>query len=711
MSKVVGSRGWVRRAASVAVLLSSGLLACSGKQTPTGVAPPTEESSDAGTSTSEDASTEGSTDDKSTDEGGTVDTSSSRDGTEPVTPAPTTGQPPASSTEEGSDTDAPPVAPTGSANKLDLLLVVDNSANMPEKAAVFADSVRYLLEQLVQPPCVNATGEQTTQLNGACPPDTTPLHAPLNDIHVGVITTSLGGYGATQVCAITPERPETLQLDDGAHLVGSLPRAVDVPGGDFLIRQPDSDQPFAEFVTDIRAHISAAGEDGCGYEAQLEAWTRFLVDPAPHTRIVRQPCNASDTVNSCNGPELDPSGQPLVDTTLLAQRAAFLRPDSLVGIVVLTDENDCSMKSKGQTWILSDQQDSSGTFRGTAACETDPNDPCCQSCAAGRVPAGCPTDTDGKAPGCTETTYPLWTAETPEDSLSLRCFNQKRRFGLDFLFPTERYVHALTSNRICPSDSSLGSDVCSQDTPVENPLWVNGGIQRPRGHVFFTTISGVPWQDLAVDPDAEVVTYRRSPATDPNQVLDWALLLGAADENGSRVQYPNIDGVMDPLLFESVTPRTGINPPTGAALAAPDSPNLANPINGHEWNIVDRSALQYSCLMPLSEPEVCLSAEEQAALGADGSFVHSCHCSDFGNDDFRSPTCQAPDGSYGLTKYFSGAFPPTRLLQVQEQLALNGTVSPVVGSVCAKSLDDSLADSGFKPTMDALLHGLRGQLE
>lgn len=701
------SRGWVRRSASVVVLLSSGLVGCSGKETVTGVTRPTNEGRDAGDSASEGATSEDSTRD---DGGG--GTSAPQNGSEPVTPAPTAGESTATSTEGDTDTDAP-VIPPGSANKLDLLLVVDNSANMPEKAAVFADSVRYLLEQLVQPPCIDEDGEITAPSGEDCPAGSAPLHAPLNDIHVGVITTSLGAYGAENTCVVDPNRPDTFENDDGAHLAGSLQHGLNLPGGDFLIRQPNSDQSLAEFLTDIDTHLVSAGEHGCGYEAPLEAWTRFLVDPAPYTRIVRTPCNSSDTANSCNGPELGANGQPLIDSIVLSQRAAFLRPDSLVGIVVLTDENDCSMKSKGQTWIVTDQEDSSGTFRGSAACEADPNDPCCQSCGSSRVPAGCPTEADGTAPGCAELTFPVWTRSDPgEDSPNLRCFQQKRRFGVDFLFPTERYVNALTQDRICPADNTLyfADSFCNVGEQADNPLWVNGGIHRPPGRVLFTTISGVPWQDLAVDPDAEVVTYRGT-AGDAEPSLDWDLLLGLTSSDGTRPLYATADGALDPLLVESVTPRSGSNWPTDTPLAAPDSPYMANPINGHEWNIVDRSALQYSCLMPMPEPEVCLSADDQAALAAEFGVIHSCHCSDYGNDEFRSPTCQAPDGSYGLTKYFSGAFPPTRLLQVQERLVSDGPVTSIVGSVCAKSLDDSLADSGFKPTMDLLLAGLRSQLE
>jgi hypothetical protein len=36
-----------------------------------------------------------------------------------------------------------------------------------------------------------------------------------------------------------------------------------------------------------------------------------------------------------------------LDTTILAQRTAFLRPDSLVAVIMLADENDCSVMDSG----------------------------------------------------------------------------------------------------------------------------------------------------------------------------------------------------------------------------------------------------------------------------------------------------------------------------------------------------------------------------
>ena len=46
-----------------------------------------------------------------------------------------------------------------------------------------------------------------------------------------------------------------------------------------------------------------------GYEASLEAWVRFLIDPAPYQKLARVPCDASDTATNCIAPATDDIGE------------------------------------------------------------------------------------------------------------------------------------------------------------------------------------------------------------------------------------------------------------------------------------------------------------------------------------------------------------------------------------------------------------------
>src|SRR5262249_28844740 len=86
------------------------------------------------------------------------------------------------------------------ADKVDLLLVVDNSRSMADKQEILAATFSELVNDLVNPPCI----DDTTGAELPAPP--APLdpcragahrwHQPVSDMHIGVISTSLGGHGA-----------------------------------------------------------------------------------------------------------------------------------------------------------------------------------------------------------------------------------------------------------------------------------------------------------------------------------------------------------------------------------------------------------------------------------------------------------------------------------------------------------------------------------
>lgn len=194
-------------------------------------------------------------------------------------------------------------------------------------------------------------------------------------------------------------RPERVRAQPNDHLVGSLPRGG---GGSGVVSwcvgesaangdcSPTAESASQDTLIDrVAEQIASVGDQGCGWEAVLESWYRFLVEPAPWTDVVRQNCPfVGDTSELCVGPATDGAGNPLVDGELLSQRQRFLRADSVLLVVMLSDENDCSFSATGQSWRLSETRtplpDGSGdvanrAYRASAACETNPNDPCCLS--------------------------------------------------------------------------------------------------------------------------------------------------------------------------------------------------------------------------------------------------------------------------------------------------------------------------------------------
>lgn len=565
-------------------------------------------------------------------------------------------------------------------NKLDLLLVVDNSPSMADKQEVMAAAIPDLIRSLVEPPCVDAQGGRVDALpDGKCPAGSNPEFEPLRDLQVGVITTSLGGSGGETVAGCTNESAR-----DMAHLLPTRPRAAHIPSdGGVLSWKAGAD--LDGFIGNVGQLVTLAGEDGCGQEATLEAWYRFLIDPAPYTRLERVACDEQDSERLCGTRQLAADGSPLVDTELLAQRAKFLREDSLLAIVMLTDENDCSLLEHRRAWTIADL---GVMWRGTPACETDPNSECCLPCTTGAYPASCPTEpsADGSKQvplGCAASGG-SYTYE--EEAPNLRCFDQKRRFGVDLLQPTSRYTNALTSRELCPRTATGNASDCADGERFINPLFTaQGPGARTSSDVFLVGILGVPWQDIAVSPDrTQRLTYLPAVGTDTQVGINWGWLLPSNEQ--------------DPLMKESIEPRAGTNPATGAALAPAGSSRDANPINGHEHANLTRDELQYACIFPLpGEGRKCTGDVDE--LG--------CDCNDPDLEGEGNPLCQAEDNSFGDTQYFAKAYPGVRHLDVLKGVG----ESAVVASICAKEMNDASAlDFGYRPAMQAVVDKLKTKL-
>ncbi|MES1182353.1 MAG: hypothetical protein ABUL60_00990 [Myxococcales bacterium] len=559
----------------------------------------------------------------------------------------------------GASTDGPPAddGPQVEASKVDLLLAVDNSISMAEKLQLLAKTVPELVTRLVNPYCVNAMGgkvAEPTSPDAACPKGSQREFAPLRDLHVGVITSSLGSHGASgpkDVCL----QPED---DDHAHLLPTVRK--NVPSYDdkgFLKWDPDGlanppgESDVQSFADSLRTMIVSAGEHGCGYEAQLESVYRFLVDPEPAEVVLVPPGSPVSAVVS-------------VDTNLLAQRAAFLRPDSSVVVLMLTDENDCSIIDEGYGWLTAHVDP---MYRATSACAANPNDKCCQSCAETTPNAGCPPI------GADSECQKGRTLAQADDDLNLRCFDQKRRFGFETLYPTSRYVNGFGAGSIRTRTAQL----------VANPLFHSNGVDRDPSLFTLAVVGGVPWQDLATDEALAGDALQYLTAAELNDKGRWPVILG-----DKSTDTPPID----PFMRESTAERSGMNPITNDPMAPSTSTDpRANGINGHEQANLGNRDLQYACTFELPEPTVC----DDAAFTAD----KGCDC--FPDDlVYRRPVCSPPGGGApSITQYYGKAYPALRELDVAHQLGRR----TVLGSVCARNTqDETAADYGYRPVFGAL---------
>jgi len=557
--------------------------------------------------------------------------------------------------------------PQAHSSKLDVLLVIDNSVSMSDKQDALEATLPAFIERLTNPRCVDANHKpvavQPVSASEPCTTGTREFTA--TDIHLGVISTSLGSHGGS-VCSAPVAGDPLATLDDQGHLLGKLrPGLSTWQNSGFLSWDPrgiTGSSSVAALTSNLTAQIIAAGDDGCGFEAPLEAMYRFLIDPEPPA-----------TVSKVGGQTLRQG----IDSELLAERAAFLRPDSAVAVLALSDENDCSIRDDGVGWFVGA---SSHMPKATAACATDPNDPCCRSCAQNESapPAGCASlANDPVCAGAPAGSYNTW--DNLHDSLNLRCFQQHQRFGFDLLYPTTRYSAGLSALMI-PNNAG---------TLVKNPLFYDkSGVQtRSPTLVTFSAMVGVPWQDLATTESLAGGKLQYLDAAALSAQGRWPLFLG---------NPRTFVDAQDPLMIESSAPRSGVQPLINAPLAPATSTNpQQNPINGHEQNIPDLADLEYACIFPLLSPKSCtpgdLGCDCSADKSGDASAVTAAN----------SPVCQPPGGGpAGTTQYYAKAYPGLRELDVVRDLGERG----VPTSICPKTLaNPSDADFGYAPAFDALL--------
>ncbi len=544
-----------------------------------------------------------------------------------------------------------------------------------------------------------------------CPDGLVRESSPVQKLHMGFISSSLGDFGG-DVCPEDGAVHHVAQ-NDQAHLLNTLDRIMDVDLRRIVIwnatDETNGPETLQERQAQIRAQVRAVGELGCGVEMGMEAWYRFLADPIPPEGIVHS--DAED--------ELSPIVRTGLDSDILSQRESFLRDDSLLVVLMLSNENDASMNDQyGMGWLAARAYVGARRFlmrSGSSVCAENPDDPCCYSCWT-EPPAGCEAD-----PVCAEETR----GELPEeyDPVQLRFFDQKRRFGMDTLAPVSRYVNALTLPELCPYQTygnldcdcreaqarGVACDPNPQGLPENeyrfaNPLAARSAASR----VILGGIVGTPWQDVASEDSLDNPDALR---IQTGAELDWSLLVPG--EWGDP---------MDPLMVESIEAREGTHPRTGEALMPPRSAYGANSINGHERETGGMD-LQYACVFPLQQTWDCgeincyIDPECTGDLCATDPLCvkvsNGCACDEY--EHATSPVCQDPEtDEFDLVERGDFAFPSTRQLQVLKGFAeATGADQSVVGSACPKTLDPTRTEEsvyGYNATVDALVATIKPRL-
>ncbi|WP_308738125.1 hypothetical protein [Sorangium atrum] len=600
-----------------------------------------------------------------------------------------------------------------SVDKIDLLLAIDNSGSMADKQAILATAIPDLVQGLVNPRCIHKDGTMATTVaspNTPCPQDYKREFEPVKDIHIGIISSSLGGHGSG-ACQGTTSASNV----DMAHLLARRSETSttnDIPtylNLGFLAwdpdqkldgepNQPDPNDGEADITADSNADLNdtslvkqltdmvkGTGQTGCGFEAQLESVYRFLVDPEPY-----------ETIGIDADENIVVTGE---DAVVKKQRADFMRPSSLLAIIMLTDENDCSIREEGKNYLVAETGPGFRLWRPRAECATDPGNKCCRSCSQRQE--GCPKDD-----ACTGPDGNAARLTPAEDPVNSRCWDQKRRFGFDFLYPIDRYRRAFTEAQIPNRKGELVPNPIFSDP---NPDDLDSNVRDP-GLVFFAGIVGVPWQDIArqnaqgqpdllngLNQDGEPVGgFKNSDelsAPVGGAASAWELILG----DPAKYQAPK-----DPFMVESMKPRSGTNPITNDTIVGPQEAGW-NTINGREYTIPEGSTgdLQYACIFDLPQ---------DAVKTCDGQ-AQSCDCRAVGGQATDNPLCRPEAGNdqedpepRSTTQIKAKAYPGLRELQLIRELGPQG----IVGSVCPRQLNnDGAADYGYRPAIGAIIDRLK----
>ncbi len=479
-------------------------------------------------------------------------------------------------------------------------------------------------------------------------------------------------------------------------------------------------------ITDFQSLIVGVEEHGCGLEAQLESWYHFLVQPDPWDTITLTsasvPGNPPQAVLGTNG-----TG---VDATVLKMRHDFLRPDSLVAIIQVTNKEDSwsdPLWLGGYGWVARTTNFPGGPGHGagpigTSECDQPvnintspptggPNDPNCLSCAfpsnSKPGPESVTTGTDlliGDDPNCMAcapgaTTCPQrgwYTPAAPSvpitaaDGVTVRYARQimRQKYGFDSQFDYHRYVDGLTLLNV-PDRNNESQDSSSESTfrNCTNPLFA---ASLPDG----TDLTPATLCQLAPGPRTQSLVFYGLIGGVPNQLVtdvngDFKHKLGTADWTailGSDPDHYVFDG-MDPHMIQSTAPRTGLEAPSSSMYSLGTDPD-----NGREWNTLTAPSgidFQYACTFALPTPKDCTA-------------VSSGTCDCIGIEATATDAPPLCDPNARTMQVGNRAYPSSRELLVAKAL---GNQS-VAGSICAADTnpaDVSLPTFGYHAVLDALV--------
>ncbi len=218
-------------------------------------------------------------------------------------------------------------ASNGGVDKVDLLLMIDNSSAMRDNQTLLLAQFHALTEALTSPPCVSAANP-TPHACSPGSPDEMPQFVRVRDLHVGVVSSDLGTPGSSVQGCSNSDLGDDGRLNpirNGQALSTHEPWATAPPT---YGRPADCTDPnqFPSFITfDSTTNLTTFTHDfqcnaglyvlGCGLESPLEAVFRAV---------------------NIHEARVSPGST--------SPNAGFIRDDAILAIVILTDEEDGSVR-------------------------------------------------------------------------------------------------------------------------------------------------------------------------------------------------------------------------------------------------------------------------------------------------------------------------------------------------------------------------------
>jgi hypothetical protein len=192
------------------------------------------------------------------------------------------------------------------------LFLVDNSGSMREEQAALVREMPRLIDVLTSGD-LDGDGSQDFPV--------------VRDLHVGVVSSNMGIGGISDIAGCFDAGDDGVLLNTPSPAVTgcatSYPRFLSYDAS-----QVDPTQAATDF-----ACIGTLGTSGCGFEQQLEATLKAVTSSSSDRRFLAVPPDAAALPGHADG-----------------INAGFLRAESLVALVLVTDEEDCSAREPRLFW-------------------------------------------------------------------------------------------------------------------------------------------------------------------------------------------------------------------------------------------------------------------------------------------------------------------------------------------------------------------------